>query len=176
MRILSCRAILVWVSLALSPFAATADPVDIRAVRQVLESAGVDDIQAGIVSGTPLLSGEMQKLGFVTGLSRCQTDDFGVHICEEVAFKACLQLAASNVRGDLLEIANTYNLRRYAGSMVISSDDIAGEIVCTLLRIDVSDDNSFGLDETYRWAQALTDFKSFLVDSDVTLRDPSKLY
>lgn len=159
---------------SLSP-AATAERADVRSVRQVFESIGVKKARAAILSGQPMLSGELQGLGFVAGLRRCEEGLDDSMKCEEVALKSCLPLAAGNERIVLLEAANRFNLNRYAGKLYIDTTDDIGAVACTVVQFAFDDENSFGLDEAYIWSQALTDFRSFLEEEGILLRDPSAL-
>ena len=154
---------------------AVAGPADVRSVRRVLESVGVTQASSAIIFGQPMVSAELQGLGFVAGLRRCQTGSDEMIFCEEVALKACLPLAADNDRLELLEAANRYNLGRYAGKMFVEESESIGSVVCTVVQFAFDEDNSFGMDEAYIWSQALTDFRSFLTFEEIRVRDPSAL-
>ena len=95
--------------------------------------------------------------------------------CEEVALKACLPLAETSDRTVLLEAVNRFNLNRYGGTMTIDKTEDLGPVICTVVRVYLDDENSFGLDEGYQWSQALTDFRSFILDEKIPLRGFSLL-
>ena len=155
--------------------AASAEPPSVASVRAALESVGVEKTRSAILYGQPMLSAELQGLGFVAGLRRCVGDVPDPQLCEEVALKACLPLAETNDRVAMLEAANRFNLNRYGGTLTIDKTGDLGPVVCTVVRVSIDDDNSFGLDEAYQWSQALTDFLSFIMDEKMNLRGFSLL-
>lgn len=117
-------------------------------------------------------SAELQGIGFVAGLRRCLGDVPDPQRCEDVTLKACLPLAETNDRMAMLKAANRFNL---GGTLTIDTAEDLGPVACTVVRVFLDDDNSFGLDEAYQWSQALTDFLSFIMDEKINLRGFSLL-
>ncbi|MFN3314689.1 MAG: hypothetical protein ACK46Q_14655 [Hyphomonas sp.] len=159
---------------ALSAAPALAEPVSLHAVRDALNMGGLKGAQIGIVFGQPMVSGDLQGIGTVAALRRCGEGVAG-RACEEVAFKACIQLKPVADRLALLESANAYNLERYAGVMVIDANNLLGDVACVMLHIDLRGDTVFGMHEVYHWQQALTDFRSYLLDTDAPVLNPDQL-
>lgn len=160
---------------ALSSGPALAQPVGVHAVRDALNMAGLKGAQIGILYGQPMVSGELHGVGTVAALRRCSEGDSGGRICEEVAFKACIQMAPTADRLALMEAANAYNLQRYAGVMVIDENNLLGDVACLMLHIDLRGETVFGMHEVYHWAQALTDFRSYLLDTDAPVLNRDQL-
>lgn len=90
-------------------------------------------------------------------------------------FTACVRLLPWADRGQILEAANDYNLKSYAGTMTLDSSDRVGPITCILMDVDLRDENKFESDEAYSWAQALTDFRSYLKDEGLPVLNPDEL-
>ncbi|MFN7055896.1 hypothetical protein [Hyphomonas sp.] len=157
------------------PLMAAADPVGVHAVRDALIAAGLKGAQIGILSGQPMVSGDLQGIGTVAALRRCTPGDPGRRVCEEVGFKACVQMQPTADRLLLLELANEYNLSSYAGTMVIDDNRLLGDMSCVTLFIDLRDENVFAMDEVYHWSQALTDFRSYLLDTDAPVLNRDQL-
>lgn len=175
MHVSSGRFAAPLLALAALSGAASADPASVVSVRAALESLGVEKTRSAILYSQPMLSAELQGLGFVAGLRRCVGDVLDSQRCEEVALKACLPLAETSDRTVLLEAANRFNLNRYGATLTIDRTEDLGPVVCTVVRVFLDDDNSFGLGEAYQWSQALTDFRSFILDAKVSLRGFSLL-
>jgi hypothetical protein len=154
---------------------AQADPVSIFRVRDVLDSIGQKGSRLGILSGQPMVSGDLQGLGTVVALNKCNDADTGEQTCEEVNFKACVRLLPWVERLEILEAANDYNLKSYAGSIVLDSSQSVGPVACILMDADLRDGNVFDTGEAYKWAQALTDFRSYLKDQDIPVLNPNDL-
>ena len=175
MHVSFCRLAAPLLALVALSGAAAAEPASVASVRAALESVGVEKTRSAILYGQPMLSAELQGLGFVAGLRRCAGDVLDSQRCEEVALKACLPLAETSDRSDLLEAVNRFNLNRYGGTMTIDKTEDLGPVICTVVRVYLDDENSFGLDEGYQWSQALTDFRSFILDEKIPLRGFSLL-
>lgn len=152
-----------------------ADPVNIFRVRDVLHSIGQKNSRLGILSGQPIVSGDLQGLGTVVALNKCDDADTDRQVCEEVNFKACVRLLPWAERLEMLEAANDYNLKSYAGTMVLDSSQSVGPVACILMDVDLRDENVFDTDEAYSWSQALTDFRSYLKDQDIPVLNPNDL-
>jgi hypothetical protein len=90
-----------------------------------------------------MLPAQLQGLGFVAGLRRCVA---------------------------MLQAANRFNLNRYGATLTIDKTGDLGPVVCTVVRVSIDDDNSFGLDEVCQRSQALADFRSFIMDEKINLR------
>lgn len=88
-----------------------------------------------------------------------------------MALKACLPLADRQDRTARLEAANRFNLNRYGGTLTIDKTADPGPVVCTVVRVFLNDENSFGTQEACQWSQALTDFRCFIMDEKISLRD-----
>lgn len=99
----------------------------------------------------------------------------GMSLTPSVALKACLPRAETNDRVAMLEAANRFSLNLYGGTLTIDKTGDLGPVVCTVVRVFLDDDNSFGLDEAYQGSQALTDFRSFIMDEEINLRGFSLL-
>ena len=171
---LRCAAIACGMLLMAAP-AAHAEPTTVFRVREVLDSIGQKSSRLGILFGQPTVSGDLQGLGTVTALNKCNDADTDKQTCEEVNFKACVRLLPWVEREQILEAVNDYNLKSYAGKMTLDSSDRVGPITCILMDVDLRDENIFDLDEAYNWSQALTDFRSYLKDEDVPVLDPNAL-
>lgn len=171
---LRCAALACGIYLLALP-AAQAEPTTVFRVRQVLDSIGQKSSQLGILYGQPTVSGDLQGLGTVTALNKCDDADSDKQSCEEVNFKACVRLLPWADREQMLEAANDYNLKSYAGNMVLDTSDRVGPIACIRMAVDLRDENAFDVHEAYNWAQALTDFRSYLKDEDLPVLDPSAL-
>lgn len=168
-------AILLFVALILSASTAQAEPTSVFRVRDVLDSIGQKSSRIGILFGQPTVSGDLQGLGTVTALNKCNDADTDKQTCEEVNFKACVRLQPWADRAPVLEAVNDYNLKSYAGTMVLDSSDRIGLITCILMDVDLRDENVFETDEAYNWSQALTDFRSYLKDEDLPVLNPNEL-
>lgn len=166
---------LVAATLFLCASIAQAEPTNLFKVRDVLDSVGQKSSRMGVLFGQPTVSGELQGLGTVTALNKCDTADTSKQACEEVNFKACIRLLPWADRTQMLEAVNEYNLKSYAGKMVLDSSDRVGPITCILMEVDLRDENIFSQDEAYNWAQALTDFRSYLKDENLPVLNPDEL-
>lgn len=164
-------------TLALFTSAATAHatPTNVFRVRDVLDSVGQKSSRIGILYGQPTVSGDLQGLGTVVALNKCTPAENDQQVCEEVNFKACVRLLPWVERAQMLEAANDYNLKSYTGTMVLDSSERVGPVTCILMAVDLQDENVFDTDEAYRWAQALTDFRSYLRDQDIPVLNPNDL-
>ncbi len=154
---------------------AVAEPTTVHAVRLAMDSAGLKGSRIGILYGQPMVSGELQGIGTVAALRRCSSGDPARRFCEEVAFKTCIQLAPTADRLGMLEAANTYNLESYTGTMVLDTNDLLGNMACVMHFVDLRDENVFGLDEAYTWSQAVTDFRSYLLEEAIPVLNPEQL-
>ncbi len=168
-------ATLAFATFLLALPAAHAEATNVFRVRDVLDSIGQKSSRIGILFGQPTVSGDLQGLGTVTALNKCNDADTDKQTCEEVNFKACVRLLPWTERDQILEAANDYNLKSYSGTMVLDSSDRVGLITCILMDVDLRDENVFDVDEAYNWAQALTDFRSYLKDEDLPVLDPGAL-
>lgn len=165
-----------YLSLALAgALPAAAEATHVHAVRDALNAAGLKGTRIGILSGQPMVSGDLQGIGTVAALRRCSPPGDNRRMCEEVSFKACIQLQPAVSRESLLAAANEYNLQRYAGTMVIDDNNLLGDMACVMLHIDLRDENEFDMHEVYHWTQALTDFRSYLIDAEVPVLNPDQL-
>lgn len=168
----------LYLSFVISIFGALgayAEATDIFKVREVLDSAGQKNSQLGILFGQPIISGELQGLGTVTALSKCSGAADDAPLCEEVAFKACVRLLPWADREDMLERTNNYNLQKYVGTMVLDTSDRIGVVTCVILKVDLRENNKFEKDKANLWAQALTDFRSYLKEEEVPVLNPDTL-
>lgn len=152
-----------------------AEATNIFQVRDVLESIGQKSSRLGILFGQPTVSGDLQGLGTIVALNKCDAGDADQQTCGEVNFKACVRLLPWVEREDMLEAANDYNLKSYVGTMVLDNSQRVGPVTCILMDVDLRDENVFGKDEAYNWAQALTDFRSYLKDEEIPVLNPNDL-
>lgn len=162
-------------ALALSALPAIADPVSIHGVRDILNTVGLKGNRIGILYGQPMVSGELQGIGTVAALRRCSPGDPATRTCEEVALKSCIELHPDAGRLEMLEAVNHYNLQSYAGLLALDTNDLLGNVICVFHFVDLRDENVFGLDEAYTWTQAITDFRSYLIDKNIPLLRPEQL-
>ncbi len=169
-------AALVTLTLGLTG-AAVAAPASLSQVRDAMIALGVKSVDVAILSGQPTLSGELDGMGIVVALRACQSIDTGERLCGETAFKACRPLTATGGmdRAARLEEVNQYNLGRYAGTMTLDDHPALGPVFCVVDEVNLRDENDFGSEEAYEFAQALTDFRSFLLDRGVPVENPESL-
>ena len=156
---------------------ALAAPASLSVVRDAMIAVGVKSVDVAILSGQPTLSGELDGMGIVVALRACQSIDVGDRLCGEVAFKACRPLtpAGATDRSARLEEANDYNLGRNGGTMTLGAHPALGEVVCVTDEVNLRDENDFGSEEAYSFAQSLSDFRAFLLDRNVPVTNPEGL-
>ena len=154
---------------------ARAEPFRIQDLNQELIEAGVENIDQAILFGQPMITGEMKRFGFNIGLRECARVGREDLYCQELAFKSCVMLTGGADRLALLELANSYNLSRRSGFLVLDNNDRLGGILCVQTTLDFRDDNKLEYDEIDHLEQIIDDFRSFLVESEVSLLDPSRL-
>lgn len=152
------------------PGLAHGEPVRLETVIAAMGPMGAKSMQKGILSGQPLITGEWGGFGFTVGLRFCEPNPDGSPLCEAAAFKTCERLPGP-VTPELLKFANAYNLRRYAGTVVVDQESDTTIVLCVTDEVNLRDENLFGSEEVNVWYQAAYDFRSVLDESGLLRQD-----
>lgn len=142
---------------------ATAERFGLPEAMQELRDRGAKSVDAALIFGDPLITGEFDGQGFNLALGRCDRDTLGLD-CRSTVFSACRPVIDMSV-SETLEMANAYNGELdNRGTMYRDNIVAIGEVACLKVRRDMHDEDLFDLADVFDWQLAIRDFDAH-VDS-----------
>lgn len=137
---------------------ATAERFGLPEAMQELRERGAKSLDAALIFGDPLITGEFDGQGFNLSLGLCDRDTLGLD-CRSTVFSACRPVLDMTPL-ETLEMANAYNLDLdNRGTMYRDNIVAIGEVACMKVRRDMHDEDVFDLADIFDWQLALRDFE-----------------
>lgn len=152
------RYFCVLLSLVLTLPMAAAERLELRNAMQILRDRGAQSVDAALIFGQPIISGEFHGQGFNLTLGLCDRED-EEYKCRVTVFSTCLPVSGLS-QAESMQLTNAYN-REFdnRGTMYHDFVPALGDVACLRLRRDLHEEDTFDLSDISDWNLAVNDFE-----------------
>ena len=156
-----CLAVL---GLLVSIQTVAAERLDLQDAVRELRERGAKSVDAALLFGNPLITGDFDGQGCNLALKDCDRDTHGLD-CRSTVLSTCLPVHDLSPT-ETLELTNVYNSElNHRSTMFRDSITGVGEAAWVKLRRHLYDKDTFDLAEIFEWKLTVRDFEDHVVSA-----------
>lgn len=152
------RFFCILLSLVMALPMAAAEQLELRNAMQILRDRGASSVDAALIFGEPIISGELHGQGFNLTLGQCDREE-EAYKCRVTVFSTCLPVPGLS-QAESMQLTNSYNQEfDNRGTMYRDFVPALGDVACLRLRRDLHEEDTFDLSDVSDWNLAVNDFE-----------------